>query len=244
MLKAAIEKIQSMTTPQVIQCNDKRVIISNDGSYNEIVMDLEEVQFINLTSLDAVVQFVKTEAVHMTDSILYLTVPTHERVHCFTSPDSAKRNHRTFFYAADATDVPGWEANMKMGFEEAQIALRTRFQETSDSLYAQKLLSDICTGSQVTFNDNGIATTVTTTRGVALQSKEAIRPIVKLRPYRTFQEIDQPVSEFLIRLSDRAISFIEADGGMWKLTARKSIKAYLEKHLSDLIERERVVVTL
>lgn len=244
MLKEAIEKIQSMATPQVLNCNGKQVIISYDGSYNEIATDLEEVQSINLTSLDAVVQFVRTEAVHMTDSILYLTIPTHERVHCFTSPDSEKCNHRTFFYAANATDVPGWEANMKMGFEEAQIALRTRFQETPDSLYAQKLLSDICTGSQVTFNDNGIATTVTTTKGVALQSKESIRPIVNLRPYRTFQEIDQPVSEFLIRLSDRYISFIEADGGMWKLTARKSIKEYLKTHLSDLIEQERVVVTL
>ena len=244
MLKAAIEKIQSMTNPQVISCNEKSVIIRTDGSYNEIVTDLEEVRPIDLTSLDAVVQFVRTEAVHMTDSILYLTIPTHKRVNCFTSPNADKRNHRTFFYEADATDVPGWEANMKMGFEEAQIALRTRFQETPDALYAQKLLSDISTGSQVTFNDNGVATTVTTTKGVSLQAKEVIRPIVRLRPYRTFQEIEQPASEFLIRLSDRAISFIEADGGMWKLTARKSIKAYLEENLSDLVEQNRVVIAL
>lgn len=244
MLKAAIEKIQSMTLPNIITCNNKQVIISHDGSYNEIQTDLEEVTTIELNSLDAVVQFVKTEAMKMTNSILYLTVPNHKQVCCFTSPNPDKRNKRTFFYTAYATDVPGWDATMKMGFEEAQIALRTRFQETPDALYAQKLLSDICTGSQVTFNDNGIATTVTTTKGVALQAKEAIRPIVRLRPYRTFQEIDQPVSEFLIRLSDRYISFIEADGGMWKLDARQSIKTYLEENLSDLVQNQSVVITM
>jgi len=243
-LKEAIEKIQSMALPTIITCNEKQVIVNHDGSYNEIQTDLEEVTTMDLNSLDAVVQFVKTEAMNMTNSILYLTVPDHKKVCCFTSPNPDKRNKRTFFYTAYATDVPGWDATMKMGFEEAQIALRTRFQETPDALYAQKLLSDICTGSQVTFNDNGIATTVTTTKGVALQAKEAIRPIVRLRPYRTFQEIDQPASEFLIRLSDRYISFIEADGGMWKLTARKSIKAYLEENLASLIESQKVVVTM
>ena len=67
-------------------------------------------------------------------------------------------------------------------------------------------------------NDNGIATTITTQKGVALQTNEQIRPLVKLRPYRTFQEVEQPESIFLIRVSDRGISFIEADG------SRKSLK--------------------
>ncbi|MFQ8836330.1 MAG: hypothetical protein ACLR8L_00220 [Oscillospiraceae bacterium] len=48
-------------------------------------------------------------------------------------------------------------------------------------------------------------------------------------PYRTFQEIEQPVGLFLIRIDERGITFTEADGGMWKLEARKTIKAYLER---------------
>lgn len=244
MLKEAIEKIQSMAHPDVLDIDGRKFIIGLDGGYDEIVPDQMMVQSISLNSLDAMVQFVKTEAVHLTDSILYLTIPTHLRVICFTSPDADKRNKRTFLYQADATDVPEWKDNMHLGFEEAQIALRTRCQETPDALYAQKLLSDISTGCQVTYNDNGVATNVTTTRGVALQAKEAIRPIVVLRPYRTFQEIDQPQSQFLIRLSERSIRFIEADGGMWKLAARKSIKAYLEENLAALIESQRVVVAL
>ena len=107
-----------------------------------------------------------------------------------------------------------------------------------------KLLSDISTGSKVTFNDNGVATTVVTKTGVSLQSAVQIRPIISLRPYRTFQEVEQPASDFLIRVSDRYISFTEADGGMWKLHARQTIKEYLENALKEEITQGRCVVTL
>lgn len=35
------------------------------------------------------------------------------------------------------------------------------------------------------------------------------------------------------RIRERGIAFIEADGGMWKLAARNTIKAYLEAELKD-----------
>ena len=131
-----------------------------------------------------------------------------------------------------------------MPFEEALIALRTRFQPTADTEYALKLLSDITTGSKVTYNDNGIATSVVTKKGIDLQSNASIRPIIKLRPYRTFQEVEQPESQFLIRINERNISFIEADGGMWKLSARNTVKKYLEKALESEIQSGNVVVVL
>ena len=107
-----------------------------------------------------------------------------------------------------------------------------------------KLLSDITTGSKVTYNDNGIATSVVTKKGIDLQSNASIRPIIKLRPYRTFQEVEQPESQFLIRINERNISFIEAYGGMWKLSARNTVKKYLEKALESEIQSGHVVVVL
>ena len=56
---------------------------------------------------------------------------------------------------------------------------------------------------------------------------------MKLRPYRTFKEIDQPESQFLLRLNENGnIGLFEADGGMWKLEAKKSI-AILIVYLID-----------
>lgn len=244
MLKDAIEKIVSLANPMVSAVGDRTYVFGKDGNFMEVEPDLDMVQEIRLNSLDAIVKFVTSEATNLTDSILYLTVPNHLTVNCFTSPDKECKNLRTALYEAKATDVPGWAEKMQLGFEEAQIALRTRFQLTDDIQYAQKLLSDITTGCKVTYNDNGVATNIVTQQGVALQGKTTIRPIINLRPYRTFQEVEQPASDFLIRVNDRYITFIEADGGMWKLAARETVKAYLEEHLAQLIADGKVVVAL
>ena len=202
---------------------------------------------LQLHSLDSIVKMIRTEAIHLADAntpALFVNIPSPTNVTCFSQPDFTQRCVRAVFYSAGATDVPGWDAKVTLGFEEAQIALRTRFQETGDSLYAMKLVNDISLGAKVIYNDNGVATTVTTKSGVSLQTNEAIRPIVKLRPYRTFQEVEQPESTFLIRINDRGISFIEADGGMWRLTARNTIKAFLEEKLAAEIESGKLVVAL
>lgn len=72
--------------------------------------------------------------------------------------------------------------------------------------------------------------------------KEAVLGMAS--PYRTFQEVDQPSSQFLIRITERGIKFVEADGGMWKLAARQTIKKHLEEALKDEVDRGTVVIAL
>lgn len=244
MLKELIEHIQKTTQPLITTVNGSTFRITSDGGVAEILPTQFHPDTLDLNSLDALVTLVKTEASEL-DAPLYITVPNHRTVRCFGQPGCyEERCFRQFYYEANATDVPGWEPKATLGFEEAQIALRTRFQETPDTLYAMKLVSDISLGAKVVYNDNGIATTITTQKGVALQTNEQIRPLVKLRPYRTFQEVEQPESIFLIRVSDRGISFIEADGGMWKLSARETIKKYLESRLEQEVSEGSVHVVL
>ena len=244
MLKEFIEHIQKTTQPLITNVNGSTFRITADGNVKEILPTIFHPDTLDLNSLDALVTMVRTEASEM-DAPLYIAVPDCKTVRCFgQSRDYDERCFRQVYYEAHATDVPGWDQKVTLGFEEAQIALRTRFQETPDTLYAMKLVSDISLGAKVIYNDNGIATSVTTQKGVALQTNEQIRPLVKLRPYRTFQEVEQPESIFLIRVSDRGISFIEADGGMWRLTARETIKKYLEGRLEQEVSEGSVHVVL
>lgn len=243
MLQKFIEHIQKTTQPLITEVDDSTFRITSDGDVKEILPTIFHPDTLPLNSLDSLIKMVKTEASEQ-DAPLYITIPDHMTVRCFGQPDAAERYHRQFYYEANATDVPGWAEKNTLGFEEAQIALRTRFQETPDTLYAMKLVSDISLGAKVIYNDNGIATTITTQKGVALQTNEQIRPLVKLRPYRTFQEVEQPESIFLIRVSDRGISFIEADGGMWKLAARETIKTFLEERLSQEVTEGSVIIAL
>lgn len=243
MIKEAIEKIQELATP-FIHREGSRAFVVSANSVRELVPSRDEPRETTLSSLDSLVKMVKNEALCIYDNPLFITVPTHTSVECFARPNQGLGWDRLTYYIAQATDVPGWDAKTVMPFEEALIALRTRFQPTPDTDYALKLLSEITTGAKVTFNDNGIATSVVTKKGIDLQSNQAIRPIISLRPYRTFQEVEQPASQFLIRINERGISFIEADGGMWKLVARQTVARFLEEQLRDEVERGEVVVAL
>lgn len=243
MLKEFIEHIQQTTQPIVKEIGGNTFVIRQEGEVSQIEPLIYHPDPLQLNSLDALVKLVENEATRA-ETPLYITVPSHLTVLCFGSLRPKEHFFRRTYYEVKATDVPGWDAKVQLPFEEMQIALRTRFQETPDTLYAQKLLSDISTGAKITYNDNGVATTVVTKKGIDLQANEAIRPIITLKPYRTFQEVEQPDSMFLIRINERGISFIEADGGMWKLRAREIVKKYLEDRLASEIEHGNVVVAL
>lgn len=243
MLKEFIAHIQETTRPQIVKIDGSNFAIAPGGAAIEIRPTIDHPDTLPLHSLDALVKLVRTEA-SKAENPLYITIPDHLTARCFGQPHPDARFFRQVYYEAKATDVPGWGEQTELGFEEAQIALRTRFQETPDTMYAMKLLSDICCGAQVVYNDTGIATTVTTKKGVALQSNEQVRPIITLKPYRTFQEVEQPESIFLIRVNERRISFTEADGGMWKLKARQTVKTFLEEKLADLVAAGAVYIAL
>jgi hypothetical protein len=242
MIAKAIEKIESMAKPIVQEIEGKFFMLSQDG-VREIHPDIPIPDPIALHSLDAVITMVKAEAI---DSVhpIFISVPSATSIEVFTKALPSLREKRCVFYKALASDVPGWDATVKMPFDQAAVALQTRFQDGSDRDYCLQLLSNITTGAKVTYNDIGVATTVVTQKGVSLQQNQTIRPLVKLRPYRTFQEVVQPEGLFLIRIDERGITFTEADGGMWRLTARKTVAAYLSDALATEIEGGAVKVML
>lgn len=230
MLKEAIEKIEAMTGPEIMQIDGHTYAIGKDD-IREIRPEIDEPTALKLNSLDAAVQMIRANDGQFPH--LYVSVSGHRTVHVFADLEPENRFTRKHLYLVEAVDVPGWEPKIEMGFDEATVALLTRFQDGGDREYCIKLLSQITTGAHVTYTDNGIASTMVMKKGASLSENVTIKPIVKLRPYRTFHEVEQPEGLFLIRIRERGIAFIEADGGMWKLTARQTIKAYLQQELKD-----------
>lgn len=153
MLKEFIEHIQKTTQPLITTVNGSTFCVTSDGNTEELLPTIFHPYTLDLNSLDALVTMVRTEASEM-DAPLYIAVPDCKTVRCFgQSRDYDERCFRQVYYEAHATDVPGWDQKVTLGFEEAQIALRTRFQETPDTLYAMKLVSDISLGAKVIYND-------------------------------------------------------------------------------------------
>jgi|SRR5579859_1922838 len=70
--------------------------------------------------------------------------------------------------------------------------------------------------------------------------REAAKNLVQLAPYRTFRDIEQPVSTFLFRIQQSGenmptFALFEADGGAWKIEAVQKIAARLSAGLKDAV---------
>lgn len=243
MLKEFIEHIQKTTQPLIQQVGDSTFAIGSDGSAEEIRPTIDRPDTLPLHSLEALVKMVQTEAANMA-APLYITVPNHLTVRCFGQPDPDTRYFRQVYYEAKATDVPGFQDGFR-DQEKAIIELRSRFAPGEGVEYLLDLLSRISKENGVITNDNGVSQTVEARQGIALKTMEHIKPRVPLRPFRTFQEVEQPESEFLLRMDEEGnIGLFEADGGMWKLTARQTVKAFLEAQLANLVTSGAVFIAL
>lgn len=239
MLKAAIEKIVELASPSVIQVNGKTF---STETFFEIKEDVCYPKELYLSGLDSVVKMVQTEAVQVyPDKKIFVQVSGHNIVAVFTAYDDWMS--RADLYIAKA-DVPGF----REGFRDREtmlIQLRSLFLQTLDVAYLLDLLSKMSDEEKVTSQDNGVTQVVEARKGVALKEQVEVRPRVKLTPFRTFLEVDQPESEFLLRVGDGGqVGLFEADGGVWKLVAKRSIVAYLEGRLKDLVDAGRVVIMM
>lgn len=236
----------------------KKLIVSG-RSFLVAGDDFEEIEPIEppkpekavVRSLNAFVALVKTEvAGFYKDLPVYISCDKHDHVKAFTKPDVDDDLHRWTPYEAVAVDLPPLVEDVRWNFDEAQIKLRAMFQrapedKTNDVDYILSLLSHMSVDQSVKSDDNGVTQTVQVRKGVSFVENQRVRPIVKLAPYRTFQEVEQPESEFVFRVyDDRSISLTAADGGMWKLAARIATLDYLTSALQSEIEQGRVIVTL
>lgn len=196
---------------------------------------------ISVSSLDSIVQLVCHELDMFTNLPVFIRAEDARAVSVFTTYDDVMA--RDNLYRAEC-DVTGFRDGFRE-YEAAIIELRSRFAPGPGVDYLLDLLSRISKDNGVTTSDNGVSQTVEARQGVSLKTMVAVKPRVALRPYRTFLEIEQPESEFLLRLDDNGnVGLFEADGGMWRQTAKASILAYFEARLSDEIKAGKVVVMM
>jgi hypothetical protein len=195
-------------------------------------------------SLDAIVKMIRAELEDYRSPCgtpVFVHVKDHLNVEVFTRTDDKER--RVFPYMARCTDASfreGWR-----GQQEAIIEVKSRFLPAGDADYLLGLISRINNEQGVKSLDNGVSQSVTVKKGVSLLENETVKPRINLSPFRTFREVPQPESEFILRLdNDGRVGLFEADGGVWKIEAKINIAEYFENQLEKEIEAGDVVVMI
>lgn len=200
------------------------------------------VETLNIATLTGLVEFVKTQVTtdHGLQRIIQVEGPNAAAVKGPLSDDRAKQ--RDVFARATAQNpfAKGFQIGRYMAVSDFNIALRTLFDAGGDRDAIVALLGNV-TGTQVAEGeDDGFSQKVTVRRGVVKVGEERVNNPVTLYPYRTFREISQPSSEYILRLQGDpdneeppTAALFEADGDAYHDDAIKAIVTYLKENLPD-----------
>lgn len=236
MLKEFVEKIVSLAAPTTFEVDGKTYA---SKPLNLIKEDPPAPGRLSVNGLDSVCKLIRNEAVKIGRQI-FIQAEDYRTVNVFTT--YGEKFDRYELYCCYA-DTPRISTGSYKDYESAVVELRSLYIPNSGTEYLLKLLSSISSESKVTTTDNGVTQKVEAKSGIALKEVVAVEPRVSLKPFRTFLEVPQPESEFLLRISQSGtIGLFEADGGVWKLEATRNIAAYFEEALKDMIEAGQVVV--
>lgn len=220
-----IEKIEDMTGPKVIE--------TVQGTFSDRHLYRVEnklVDTITLSSLSGLAEMIKQE-MNEYNLPLFVRATSAERVHVFGAIRDDMQRERPF--TAEAKFI-GFDFNEYISIENMIICLKSRFAPTEDRDYLVQLLGNITDQQSVQTKDDGITQSATVKSGIQLIGEQRIKPIITLKPYRTFLEVEQPESDFLIRLKDGRAALFEADGGAWERVAVKNVADKLRELLEDV----------
>lgn len=238
MLAKMIDKITQLAETKTFEINGETYA---DHSLTRIPPHVDRPDLLTVSSLDSIAKLIRTEIAKSTTGAepLLVLAKSFEEVLVMTSyqPDFS----RNTLYRAVA-DTPGFRQGWRER-ETAIIEIRSLLAPNEGSAYLLDLLSRINEDSGVTTRDNGVTQEVEARQGIALNYAVEIKPRVTLQPFRTFLEVPQPESEFLLRVDKaKGIGFFEADGGIWKLEAKRNIADYFATALADLVTAGNVVI--
>lgn len=235
MIKEAIEYLLELKRPELVETENKTY------STRELIPVKEaECRAIKVYSLQSFVNYILKNPDNNIDKIKIINVENPLKVVASSATFGRFKQRETYIIADYSELIPPINFGRYMNIEEFIIMLKSKFLFTEDLENIIKVVGNISDENVTQYNDDGITQKVVTKTGIAQVGEVALPPKIKLTPFRTFIEIEQPESEFLLRAKKgyEGIEFavFEADGGAWKQEAIKNISSYLHECLNETIE--------
>lgn len=148
-------------------------------------------------------------------------------------PLAERARTRDTFLAANCADMTEGFLGKFMTLEDFILGLQVRFADADDRKRVLSLLSNVKHETVKTALDDGVTQVVQARAGVALISDVAVPNPILLCPYRTFRDVVQPSSLFVVRVQSGhqgglpTVGLFEADGGAWRLSAIERVREWL-----------------
>lgn len=218
---------------------ENKIIKSETGReyYDSSRHSLRELQprqyapVLNLRTLRSLVDYLKSDNDLINQKRVVVVIESSQKVSVYDQVDFeyGQRNQLVCVQAA----VPRIPFDNWHDQEEFNIMLQSMFIDDTDRSIVLDFASHLKIEKGAEVQDNGVSQIATVRDGVASLAQAKTPNPVTLRPYRTFNEVEQPASQFVFRINKSAnLALFEADGGKWQLEAISNIADYLTKELA------------
>ena len=232
MLKEAMKFLLDTSKPEIVDIDGRKYS-------NKKMEQIAEEKYpapIKLTTLTGLMDYIAFENLQSErENELIMQVVSPTRVLLYSKLDYEQNRKQ---YVEVNADLPEIQFDTYLDQENFSISLKTKFVQPKDPEDDLGLLVKFAGTAESStlraYTDDGFSQSVTISDGVASKAQAVVPNPVKLRPYRTFLEVEQPESMFVFRMKDERglrCALFEADGGAWKHQAVQNIK----KYLSDFI---------
>jgi len=219
-------------------------VVSIDGvMYSTVELhdprkEASECDVLAMSKLSALAQFVGVlvEVQKLAPEDILVTVDNSACVTVRSSKIVGAFRQREAFGVAMPRGIDAHKFGIFMALDEFNIYLQSRFADGGRKSDVLKLVGNITDENVKNATDDGVAQQVVARAGISGKVPLEVPNPVMLAPYRTFSEVKQPESPFILRLQrvegqlPRAALF-EADGGRWQVEAVEVIRAFVEANL-------------
>ena len=236
--KEALEYVVGLSEPHKINGEDGFTYV--DKSMRKLEKEKDLAEAMEMRTLSSLVDYIKSNTDKLADKmVVHVISPTQVKLFSQLNED---RNREPI--ADVSAKIPGFKFNSYIDREEFGIALQSKFIPDEERNLLLAFIGNVEDGTVAAYGDDGVTQKATVKTGLASKADAKIPNPVRLTPYRTFLEVDQPESQFIFRMkSDRGVqcAIFEADGGAWELEAMENVKEYLSEELKDLSEQFTVI---
>lgn len=137
---------------------------------------------------------------------------------------------RHTYLVADAYERMDFKFGQHYDLERFNIALQSQFEDAGGRPEVLRIAGTVRAENIQTRQDDGVTQKVVASEGIVAAVVEVPNP-VRLLPFRTFAEVEQPASDFVFRLrqsgNEITAALFEADGGAWRTAAVQSVAEWI-----------------
>jgi hypothetical protein len=250
MIKEAIEKIIDLASIQHESfIGDGDVYVKRGQNVQRLKQPDQHIpEELTFTTLTGLVDYIETNPDALEMSKLILHVAAADRV-ALVGPLQPSNDNIRFCYAT--ASVTSANTAFQFGYwyqlEDFIIRLQADFarpegiDDDADAII--ELLGKVANENIQTNTDDGFSQTIQVRSGLTTNSTVKVENPVRVHPWRTFREVEQPevLSVLRFKKSGRdndlpVAALFEAGGGSWQLEAIKRVRAYLLEELSGFVK--------